>query len=127
MVAGCRVRPGGGGRRWVFWGRGGPAVGGELVVAAVRDAFDDLVGAEPAQVVADLAAGHVPGSFSELGGEEVPQVAAGEAGGPEREGAAGREERLDAGVGEAHAGHAGAGGADDRAGEHLQGGGSGSR
>jgi hypothetical protein len=40
-------------------------------------------------------------------------------------GAAGREERLDAGVGEAHAGHAGAGGADDRAGEHLQGGGSG--
>ena len=27
---------------------GGQAVGGELVVAAVRDAFDDLVGAEPA-------------------------------------------------------------------------------
>ena len=32
---------------------GGQAVGGELVGAAVRDAFDDLVGAEPAQVVAD--------------------------------------------------------------------------
>jgi hypothetical protein len=55
----------------------------------------------------------------------VPQVAAGEAGGPERERAAGREERLDAGVGEAHARDAGAGGADDRAGEHLQRGGSG--
>jgi hypothetical protein len=66
-----------------------------------------------------------PGIFSQLGGEEVPQVAAGEAGGPERERAAGREERLDAGVGEAHARDAGAGGADDRAGEHLQGGGSG--
>ena len=60
----------------------GQAVGGDLVVAAVRDAFDDLVGAEPAQVVADLAAGHVLGVFSQLGGEEVPQVAAGEAGGP---------------------------------------------
>ena len=70
----------------------------------MRDAVDDLVGAEPAQVVADLAAGHVPGIFSQLGGEEVPQVAAGEAGWPQREGAAGREERLDAGVGEAHAG-----------------------
>jgi len=91
----------------------------------VRDAFDDLVGAEPAQVVADLAAGHVPGIFSQLGGEEMPQVAAGEAGGPERERAAGREERLDAGVGEEHAGDAGAGRTDDRAGEHLQGGGSG--
>jgi hypothetical protein len=76
----------------------GQAVGGGLAGAAVRDAFDDLVGAEPAQVVADLAAGHVPGIFSELGGEEVPQVAAGEAGGPQREGAAGREERLDAGT-----------------------------
>jgi len=29
---------------------GGQAVGGELVAAAVRDAVDDLVGAEPAQV-----------------------------------------------------------------------------
>src|SRR4029077_2344106 len=103
----------------------GQAVGGDLVGAAVRGAFGDLVGAEPAQVVADLAAGHVPGIFSELGGEEVPQVAAGEAGGPQREGAAGREECLDAGVGEAHAGDAGAGGADDRAGEHVQGGGPG--
>ena len=35
----------------------GQAVGGELVAAGVRDALDDLVGAEPAQVVADLAAG----------------------------------------------------------------------
>jgi hypothetical protein len=51
-------------------------------------------------------------------GEEVPQVAASEAG---------REERLDAGAGEAHARNAGAGGADDRASEHLQGGGSGRR
>jgi phosphoglucomutase len=37
--------------------RAGQAVGGDLVAAAVRDAFDDLVGAEPAQVVADLPAG----------------------------------------------------------------------
>ena len=37
------------------------------------------------QVVADLAAGHVPGMFSHLGCEEVPQVAACEAGGPERQ------------------------------------------
>src|SRR5439155_4769323 len=63
--------------------------------------------------------------FSRLGGEEEPQVAAGEAGGPQRERAAGCEERLDAGIGEAHTGNAGAGGADDRAGEHLEGGGSG--
>jgi hypothetical protein len=37
--------------------------------------------------------------FPELGGEVVPQVAAGEAGGPEREGAAGAQEGLDAGSG----------------------------
>ena len=98
---------------------------GDLVVAAVRDAFDDLVGAEPAQVVADLAAGHVPGIFSQLGGEEKPQVAAGEAGGPQRERGAGREERLDAGVGEAHARDAGAGRADDGIGKSFQGGGPG--
>jgi hypothetical protein len=55
----------------------------------------------------------------------MPQVAAGEAGGPQRERVAGREERLDTGIGEAHARDAGAGGADDRAGEHGQGGGSG--
>ena len=65
----------------------------------MRDAFDDLVGAEPAQVVADLAAGHVLWRFPEQGAEVVPQVAAGEAGGPEREGAAGAQEGLDAGVG----------------------------
>ena len=53
----------------------GQAVFGDLVGAAVRDAFDDLVGAEPAQVVADLAAGHVLWRFPELGGEVVPQVA----------------------------------------------------
>src|SRR6266566_7580298 len=103
--------------------RGDP-VGGDLVAAAVRDAFDDLVGAEPAQVVADLAAGHVLWGFPELGGEVVPQVAAGEAGGPEREGAAGAQQGLDAGVGEAHPGDAGAGGADDRAGDRFQRGGS---
>jgi hypothetical protein len=73
---------------------GGQAIGGELAGAAVRDAFDDLAVAEPAQVVADLAAGHVPGIFSRLGGEEVPQVAADEAGGPEREGAAGRAAQV---------------------------------
>src|SRR5258708_24589094 len=39
---------------------GGQAVGGGLVAAAVGDALDDLVGAEPAQVVADLAAGVFP-------------------------------------------------------------------
>ena len=77
----------------------GQAVGGDLVGAAMRDAFDDLVGAQPAQVVADLAAGHVLWRFPELGGEVVPQVAAGEAGGPEREGAAGAQEGLDGGSG----------------------------
>jgi hypothetical protein len=65
----------------------------------VRDAFDDLVGAEPAQVVADLAAGQVLWRCPELGGEVVPLVAAGEAGGPEREGAAGAQENLGAGSG----------------------------
>ena len=55
----------------------GQAVVGDLVGAAVRDAFDDLVGAEPAQVVADLAAGHVLWRCPELGGEVVPQRAAG--------------------------------------------------
>src|SRR5438046_8731883 len=47
---------------------GGQAVGGDLVVTAVRDAFDDLAVAEPAQVVADLAAGHVLWRLPELGG-----------------------------------------------------------
>src|SRR5215468_2747716 len=65
-----------------------------------------------------------PGSFPSWGASRCRRPA-GEAGGPERERAAGREERLDAGVGEAHTRDAGAGGADDRAGEHLQGGGSG--
>jgi hypothetical protein len=102
----------------------GQAVFGDLVGAAVRDAFDDLVGAQPAQVVADLAAGHVLWRFPELGAEVVPQVAAGEAGGPEREGAAGAKEGLDAGVRESHPGDAGAGGADDGAGDRFQRGGS---
>ncbi len=103
------------------------AVVGDLVGAAVRDAFDELVGAEPAQVVADLAAGHVLWRFPGLGAEVVPQVAAGEAGGPEREGAAGAQEGLDAGVRESHPGDAGAGGADDRAGDRFQRGGSAGR
>ena len=90
----------------------------------MRDAFDDLVGAEPAQVVADLPAGHVLWRFPQLGGEVVPQVAAGEAGGPERECAAGAQEGLDARIGESHPGDAGAGGADDRAGDRFQRGGS---
>ncbi len=102
----------------------GQAVGGDLVGTAVRDAFDDLVGAEPAQVVADLAAGHGLWCFPELGGEVVPQVAAGEASWPEREGAAGAQEGLDAGVRESHSRDAGAGGADDRAGEGFERGGS---
>ena len=91
----------------------------------MRDALDDLVGAEPAQVVADLAAGHVLWRFPELGAEVVPQVAAGEAGGPEREGAAGTQEGLDAVAGEPHPGDVGAGRADDRAGECVERGGSG--
>src|SRR5690349_6706595 len=41
-------------------------------------------------------------------GEVAPEVAAGEVGGPEREGAAGAEEGLDARVGESHPGDAGA-------------------
>ena len=45
----------------------GEAVFGDLVGTAVRDAFDDLVGAEPAQVVADLPAGHVLWRFPQLG------------------------------------------------------------
>jgi LuxR family maltose regulon positive regulatory protein len=52
----------------------GQAVFGDLVGAAVRDAFDDLVGAQPAQVVADLAAGHVLWRLPKLGGEVVPQA-----------------------------------------------------
>ena len=44
--------------------------------------------------------------------------------GPEREGAAGAQEGLDARVGESHPGDAGAGGADDRAGDCFQRGGS---
>src|SRR5690349_17451200 len=86
----------------------GQAVLGDLVGADVRDALDDLVGAQPAQVVADLAAGHVLWRLPELGGEIVPQVAAREAGGPEREGAASAEEGLDARVGESHPADAGA-------------------
>jgi hypothetical protein len=53
----------------------------------------------------------------------VPQVAAGEAGGPEGERAARGQEGLDAGVGEPHSRHAGAGRADYRAGECFHGGG----
>jgi hypothetical protein len=54
----------------------------------------------------------------------VPQVAAGEAGGPEREGAAGAQEGLDPGIGELHPRDAGAGGADDWIGEGFEDGGS---
>jgi hypothetical protein len=91
----------------------------------VRDALDDLVGAQPAQVVADLAAGHTLWCLPQLRGEVVPQVAAGEAGGLERKGAAGAEEGLDARVREPHPGDAGAGGADDGAGDRFERGGSG--
>ena len=87
---------------------------GDLVAAAVRDALDDLVGAEPAQVVADLAAGHVLWRFPELGGEVVRRSRLVKPVGRSR-GAAGAEEGLDAVVGEAHPGDAGAGGGDDRA------------
>src|SRR5258708_39474764 len=72
------------------------------------------------QVVADLAAGHVLGCLPELGCEVVPQVAAGEAGGPERECAACAEQGLDAVVGEPHPRDVGAGGADDGAGERVE-------
>lgn len=58
-------------------------------------------------------------------GEVVPQVAAGEAGGPERECAACAQECLDAVAGEPHPGDACAGGADDAAGECFECGGSG--
>src|SRR6266568_3338619 len=102
----------------------GQAAGGDLVAAAAGDALDDLVGAEPAQVVADLPAGHFLWRFPELGCEVVPQVAAGEAGGPGGEGAAGAEEGLDPGIGESHPGDAGGRGGDDRAGEGVDRGGS---
>ena len=62
-----------------------------------------------------------PGAFPSWGARRCRRSRL--AGGPQRERAAGRQERLDAGVGEAHARDAGAGGADDRAGEHFEGGG----
>ncbi len=70
-----------------------------LVAVGAGDAFDELVGAEPAQVVGDLAGGD-GGQAAELGGE-VAQVAVGEAAGQEPEDQQGGEQGLDAGLGEA--------------------------
>ena len=68
-----------------------------------------------------------PGIFSQLGGEEVPQVPAGEAGGPEARGRGRpRAGSWTRGSGKRMPGTSGAGGADDRAGLSIaQGGGSG--
>ena len=86
---------------------------GDLVAAGVRDAVDEPVFAQAAQVVGHLPAGDVLGVLAEQGRDEGAQFAVGEAVGQQPEDAQGRQQGVGAGVAEAQPGDAGAGGGDD--------------
>ena len=97
--------------------------GGDSVAVAVRDAFDEPVVAETSQVVGRLPAGQGVEIAPEQGCEVVPEIAVGEPAGQQPEDAQDREQCLDPVVGEAHSGHALAGGGGDRVGDRGQDGG----
>ena len=81
-------------------------LGGDAVAMAVRDAFDESMVSQPAQVVGSLSAAERSWSTSEKRREVFAQVTVGEATGQQPEHAQDREQCLDAVVGEAHPGHA---------------------
>lgn len=74
-----------------------------------RDALDEPVRAEAAQVVGHLPRGDGLGGDAEDLGHDRPQVAVGEAAGKEPEGAQRREQGMGAGVAEADGRDAGSG------------------
>ena len=82
---------------------------GDLVAEGVRDAFDEPVQAQAAQVVGHLPGGHGLGGHAEEGRQDGAQVAVGEAAGQQPEDAQGGEQGVDAGVAEAQPGDAGPG------------------
>src|SRR5215471_21280792 len=97
--------------------------GGDPVAVGARDALDEPVVAQPAEVIAELPAGHGLGGGAEQGCQVVAQVAAGEAAGQQAEDAPGRQQGLGPLAGEGHPGDALAGAGGDWAGDGGQGGG----
>jgi len=93
---------------------------GDLVAEAVRDPLDETVDAQPPELVGDLPAGHGLWVKPRQGREAVSQVAVGETVGQQPEGAQGGQQGLHARAGDGHTGGAGAGRADDGAGEGGQ-------
>ena len=94
---------------------------GDLVAAGVRDAGDEAVFAEAAQVVGHLPGGDVLGALAEEGRDEGAQLAVGEAAGQQPVDEQGLQQRVDAGVAEPQPGDAGAGGGDDGRGQGGEG------
>ena len=82
---------------------------GDLVAEGVRDALDEPVLAQAAQVVGHFPRGDGLGGHAGELGQDGAQVAVGEAAGKKPEHAQGREQGVDAGITEAHARDAGAG------------------
>ena len=100
--------------------RGVQAVVGDAVAVAVRDAFDQAVGSESAQVVGGLAGGDGGRvQAAELGGQ-LAQVAVGEAVELGAEGQQRRQQGMAAGLAESQAGDRGAGVGDDRVEDVVQ-------
>ena len=94
---------------------------GDLVAAGVRDAGDEPVFAEAAQVVGHLAGGDVLGRGAEEGRDQGAQLAVGEAAGQQPVDEQGLQQRVDARVAEPQPGDAGAGGGDQRRGQGGEG------
>lgn len=76
---------------------------GDLVAVGAGDPLDEAVGAQPPEVVGELPAGHVLIAAAEERREVGAQVAVGESVGQQPEGAQGRQQGLDALVGEPQA------------------------
>src|SRR5579863_1156843 len=94
---------------------------GDLVAAGVRDAGDEAVFTEAAQVVRHFPGGDVLGGFAEEGRDEGAQLAVGEAAGQQPVDEQGLQQRVDPGVAEPQCGDAGAAGHDDGRGQGGEG------
>ena len=90
---------------------------GDLVAAGFRDAGDEAVFAEAAQVVGHLPGGDVLGRLAEEGRDQGAQLAVGEPAGQQPVDEQGLQQGVDAGVAEAQPGDAGAIWVDDGRGE----------
>jgi len=98
---------------------------GDLVAAGVRDAGDQAVLAEAAQVIGHLPGGDVLGGLAEEGRDEGAQLAAGEAAGQQPVDEQGLQQRVGAGVTEPQPGDPGSGRGDQRRGQGGEGPGAG--